>query len=123
MDRKQLKAQSKTLIRTARPKPVVTAIIYLLILAVLSFLSYKLVGGYSDKLQDVYEQFGISFNIGFNEGLYGYDGYGEIDPDQFAYALDEAMPSPGAAILDLSIQIVTLIIGAGFTIFLSLIHI
>ena len=53
MDRKQLKAQSKTLIRTARPKPVVTAIIYLLILAVLSFLSYKLVGGYSDKLQDV----------------------------------------------------------------------
>ena len=117
MDRKQLKAQSKTLIRTARPKPVVTAIIYLLILAVLSFLSYKLVGGYSDKLQDVYEQFGISFNIGFNEGLYGYDGHGEIDPDQFAYALDEAMPSPGAAILDLTIQIVTLIIGAGFTIF------
>ena len=117
MDRKQLQAQSKTLIRTARPKPVVTTIIYLLILAVLSFLSYKLVGGYSDKLQDVYEQFGISFNIGFNEGLYGYDGYGEIDPDQFAYALDEAMPSPGAAILDLAIQIVTLIIAAGFTLF------
>lgn len=29
MDRKQLKAQSKNLIRTAQPKPVVTAIIYL----------------------------------------------------------------------------------------------
>lgn len=27
MDRKQLKAQSKNLIRTAQPKPVVTAII------------------------------------------------------------------------------------------------
>ena len=33
MDRKQLKAQSKNLIRTAQPKPVVTAIIYLLILS------------------------------------------------------------------------------------------
>lgn len=45
MDRKQLKAQSKNLIRTAQPKPVVTAIIYLLIISVLGFLSYKLVGG------------------------------------------------------------------------------
>lgn len=47
MDRKQLKAQSKNLIRTAQPKPVVTAIIYLLIISVLGFLSYKLVGGSS----------------------------------------------------------------------------
>ena len=47
MDRKQLKAQSKNLIRTAQPKPVVTAIIYLLIISALGFLSYKLVGGSS----------------------------------------------------------------------------
>lgn len=62
MDRKQLKAQSKNLIRTAQPKPVVTAIIYLLIISVLGFLSYKLVGGSSFELQSVYEQFGV---IGF----------------------------------------------------------
>lgn len=110
MDRKQLKAQSKTLIKTAQPKPVVTAIIYLLILAVLSFLSYKLVGGSSVELQSVYEQF-----FGSGDGTYEYSAY--MDPDQFAYAIQEAMPSPGAAILDLAIQIVTLIIGAGFTIF------
>lgn len=115
MDRKQLKAQSKTLIRTARPKPVVTAIIYLLILAVLSFLSYKLVGGSSIELQSVYDQFGINF--GFSDGIYEYNSFDPLDPDQFAYAIQEAMPSPGAAILDLAIQIVTLIIGAGFTIF------
>ena len=70
MDRKQLKAQSKTLIRTARPKPVVTAIIYLLILAVLSFLSYKLVGSSSIELQSVYDQFGINFGLG--DGSYEY---------------------------------------------------
>ena len=40
MDRKQLKAQSKNLIRTAQPKPVVTAIIYLLIISVLA--SYRI---------------------------------------------------------------------------------
>ena len=61
MDRKQLKAQSKNLIRTAQPKPVVTAILYLLIISVLGFLSYKLVGGSSFELQSVYEQFGIGY--------------------------------------------------------------
>lgn len=111
MDRKQLKAQSKTLIKTAQPKPVVTAIIYLLILAVLSFLSFKLVGGSADKLASVYDQFGISFDAGFYDGMY------DVDPEQFAYAFDEALPSPGAAFLDLAIQILTMILGAGFTIF------
>ena len=105
MDRKQLKAQSKNLIRTAQPKPVVTAIIYLLIVAVLGFLSYKLVGGSTFELQSIYEQFGI-------------DGaYGSIDPDQFAYAIEQAMPSPGAALLNLAVSIVALMIGAGFTIY------
>lgn len=113
MNRKQLKSQSKALIKTAQPKPVVTAIIYLLILAVLSFLSYKLVGSSSIELQSVYDQFGINF--GFSDGNYEYNSY--IDPDQFAYAIQEAMPTPGAAILDFAIQIVTLILGAGFTIF------
>ena len=105
MDRKQLKAQSKNLIRTAQPKPVVPAIIYLLIVAVLGFLSYKLVGGSTFELQSIYEQFGI-------------DGaYGSIDPDQFAYAIEQAMPSPGAALLNLALSIVALMIGAGFTIY------
>lgn len=70
MDRKQLKAQSKNLIRTAQPKPVVTAIIYLLIISVLGFLSYKLVGGSSFELQSVYEQFGIGYDVGFGTGAY-----------------------------------------------------
>ncbi len=108
MDRKQLKAQSKNLIRTAQPKPVVTAIIYLLIVAVLGFLSYKLVGSSSIELQSVYDdQFGINFGLG--------NSY--IDPDQFAYAIQEAMPSPGAALLNLAVSIVALMIGAGFTIY------
>ena len=111
MDRKQLKAQSKNLIRTAQPKPVVTAIIYLLIISVLGFLSYKLVGGSSFELQSVYEQFGIGYDVGF-DGV--YDG---IDPDQFAYAIEQALPTPGAALLNLAVGILSLVIGAGFTIY------
>ena len=111
MDRKQLKAQSKNLIRTAQPKPVVTAIIYLLIISVLGFLSFKLVGGSSFELQSVYEQFGIGYDIGF-DGVYD-----NIDPEQFAYAIEQALPSPGAALLNLAVSIVTLVIGAGFTIY------
>ena len=112
MDRKQLKAQSKNLIRTAQPKPVVTAIIYLLIISVLGFLSYKLVGGSSFALQSVYEQFGIGYVVGFGTGAYD-----SFDPDQFAYAIEQALPTPGAALLNLAVGIVSLVIGAGFTIY------
>ena len=112
MDRKQLKAQSKNLIRTAQPKPVVTAIIYLLIISVLGFLSYKLVGGSSFELQSVYEQFGIGYDVGFGTGAYD-----SFDPDQFAYAIEQALPTPGAALLNLAVGIVSLVIGAGFTIY------
>jgi hypothetical protein len=44
MDRKLLKSQAKDLIRTSDPKPVYFTIISLVIIAVFSFLSYKIVG-------------------------------------------------------------------------------
>lgn len=114
MDRKQLKAQSKQLIKTAQPKPVVMAIIYLLIMAVLNFLSFKLVGGYD--VGEMNEQ----FDAGFNAGYY-YNDYDNVDPDMFAYvledALEDALPSPAAALLDAAIEVVSIMLGAGFIIF------
>lgn len=114
MDRKQLKAQSKQLIRTAQPKPVVMAIIYLLIIAVLNFLSFKLVGGYSA------DDMSAQFEAGYEAG-YDYNVYGNVDPDMFAYvledALEDALPSPAAALLDLAIELVSIMLGAGFIIF------
>lgn len=106
MDRKLLKQQSKNLIRNAQPKPVVAAIIYILITAVLAFLSYKLVGGYDSSLSNQLQEFAIEFENG-----------NYIDPDQFVYALQGATPSPAASLLDLAIDIVTAMLSAGFAIF------
>ncbi len=109
MDRIQLKERSKNLIRTAQPKPVVTAIIYLLIIAALSFLSYKLVGGAAEEIRNVYDSFGFNYNVDI------YDS--TIDPEQFAYALEQALPSPLATLLYIAIEIVTIVLGAGFAVF------
>ena len=106
MDRRLLKAQSKNIIRNAQPKPVVTAIIYLLITAVLAFLSYRLVGRYTEAFRDQFVQFSIEF---------GNNNY--VDPDQFAYALERATPSTAATLLNFAIEIVKLMLAAGFTIF------
>ncbi len=118
MDRKQLKEQSKTLIRTATPKPVVTAIIYILILAVLSFLSYEIAGDSAIRLQKVFEEFGFNYDVTINDFTYNYNyDLNNIDPDQFFYAVQGAMPKPAAMLLGLAIQIVTILLGGGFAIF------
>ena len=111
MDRKLLKSQAKDLIRTSDPKPVYMAIIYLVIIAVLSFLSYKIVGGSTEAISS---QFTNGFRFSINE-------YGEyapsVDPEQYYYALQEAMPTPAESLLDIAISLVTTVLGAGFTIF------
>ncbi len=118
MDRKQLKAQSKTLIRTAEPKPVVTAIIYILILAVLSFLSYKIAGDSAIRIQKVFEEFGFNYNVTINDDTYNYNyDLNDVDPDQLFYAVQDAMPTSTAVLLDLAIRIVTIVLGGGFAIF------
>ncbi len=118
MDRKQLKEQSKNLIRTADPKPVVTAIIYILILAVLSFLSYKIAGDSAFRLQKVFEDFGFNYDVSINDDTYDYDyDLSDEDAEQLIYAIQEAMPTPTAVLLDLAIQIVTIVLGGGFAIF------
>ncbi len=106
MDRRLLKQQSKNLIGNAQPKPVVAAIIYILITAVLAFLSYKLVGGDASSFSNQLQQFFVEFENG-----------NYIDPDQFAYAMQKAAPTPAASLLDLVISIVSAMLGAGFAIF------
>lgn len=111
MDRKFLKSQAKDLIRTSNPKPVYAAVIYLIIIAILSFLSYQIVGGSAESISSQFSN-GLRFSI--NE-------YGEytpsIDPEQYYYALQAAMPTPLEALLDTAIQLVSIVLGAGFTIF------
>ena len=102
MDRKLLKSQAKDLIRTSDPKPVYFTIIYLVIIAVFSFLSYKIVG-------NSYE----TISLMLREDVNGY----YVDPDQLYYAMQAAMPTPLESLLSLAIQLVTTVLGAGFIIF------
>lgn len=111
MDRKLLKSQAKDLIRTADPKPIYAAIIYLVIIAVLSFLSYQIVGGSAESISSQFVN-GIRFNFSSNE----YEYYA-VDPDQFYYALQAAMPTPLESLLNLAIELVTTVLSAGFIIF------
>lgn len=101
MDRKQLKAQSRQLISTAQPKPVVMAIIYLLIAALLSYMSYRLVGGYTDAVA----------------GLMNDMGSSAIDEYTFYHSIEQAAPSPIASLLDAIVSIVSLVLSAGFLLF------
>ena len=102
MDRKLLKSQAKDLIRTSDPKPVYFTIIYLVIIAVFSFLSYKIVG-------NSYE----TISLMLREDVNGY----YVDPDQLYYTMQAAMPTPLESLLSLAIQLVTTVLGAGFIIY------
>lgn len=111
MDRKLLKSQAKGLIRTADPKPIYMAVIYIVIISVLGFLSYKIVGGYTDVISS---EFADGFNYSVNErGEY----VPSIDPEQYYYAMQEAMPTPVEALLNIAISLVSTVLGAGFIIF------
>lgn len=109
MDRKLLKSQAKDLIRTSDPKPIWMAVIYLAIIAALGFLSYEIVGSYTETISSVfYDDFGIN----------GYDEYTpSVDPEQYYYAIQAAMPTPVEALLDVAISLVSTVLGAGFVIF------
>lgn len=108
MDRKLLKSQAKDLIRTSDPKPVCMAIIYLVIISALSFLSYKIVGGSA-------EAFSVQFSNGFHFSTNEYAP--SVDPEQYYYALQEAMPTPAESLLNTAISLVSTVLGAGFIIF------
>ena len=108
MDRKLLKSQAKDLIRTSDPKPVYMAIIYLVIISALSFLSYKIVGGSA-------EAFSVQFSNGFHFSTNEYAP--SVDPEQYYYALQEAMPTPAESLLNTAISLVSTVLGAGFIIF------
>lgn len=111
MDRKLLKSQAKDLIRTSNPKPVYAAVIYLIIIAILSVLSYQIVGSPAESISS---QFTNGFRFSINE-------YGEyapsVDPDQYYYAMQAAIPTPLESLLNIAIQFVSIVLGAGFTIF------
>lgn len=119
MNRRQLKAQAKGLIKTAKPKPVYVTLVYVAILIAFAVLSFKLVGQPINEFFD--KQFKDVFHVEFDNGAdYNeeFDKYiDDFDPEQFFYAWEDAMPSPAARLLNTLLTVMGWVVAAGFTIF------
>ena len=99
-DRPMLKAQARGLIRTAVPRVLTASLIYILLGALASFLSARLVGISTNTLDRLYQ--------------YLYDGSYE-----YAVRLYESVrPSPAAWLINLALQLVMDVVSAGFILFL-----
>lgn len=127
MNRRLLKDESRRLIKTATPKPVIAAIILTLLLLAISILSARLIAqpimdSFNDTFPELYE---FSLPDGSFDPGYGFSLYFDFtDPDVLEDIFDAAfdaieagMPSPGAWLLYLLLGIVSFVLGIGFLIF------
>ena len=99
IDRPQLKQRARGIIQSSNPKVIYASIIFVALSALTGFLSSRLTG--------------VSFNT-----LQRYQEYlmeGSMDYAA-SYLLSQA-PAPAAQLIDSALQIVMLIVGVGFTVF------
>lgn len=116
MNRSSIKSDARLLLRDSSPKPMLVSAVYVLILAVVSFLSYQLFGRYiAAFMQTVMQEFNMSDPSKLTESLFKF--YGSVDPDRLAYEFYNAMPPTSSRILNALLIAVTVIIGVGFVIF------
>lgn len=98
MNRAQLKQRAKGLISETKPSPIVVGLILVVIMALTGLISSALTG------------------VDVDEGTIArYFGTGNFDG--FADYITARLPSTTALVLDAALDIVTIIISAGFTIF------
>ena len=99
-NRPALKAQARGLIRTAEPRVLLASLLFVLLSALVSYLSARLVGVSIDSVDRLTQ--------------YVYNG-------NFDYALrlsETLVPTPGAGLIDTALHLVMTVVSAGFTIFL-----
>lgn len=102
INRAALKADARSAIRQSKTSPYLTALIYLAIAYVINYLSGRLL------------------NVGdMNTALMNFSSTG--DTDAFLSAYSAAAPTLSAQFIDLLLQIVSAMLGIGFTIFALLV--
>ncbi len=118
MDRRQLKSESKSLMRTGSPRPIFVSLIYIVILIIFSILSYKLVSQPINEFLD--SQFGDIYS-GFLYGTADYSDFEKVidsyDPMEFFTDYMEHAPSGTARLLNALLTLLGFVIAAGFIIF------
>ena len=107
MDTAELKYQARQAIRESKPSIHTFTLIFLSILLLLTLLASKVtsadIGMSEDELAKVYEQYSQYYYEGNVEGAYGI--------------LSRFMPSEKASLINLAIDLVSVILGAGYLIF------
>ena len=98
MNRIRLKSQAKEIIASGNPSPIVFSVLFVLVSAIIGLLSAKLVSINIDR--DILIGFIESSDI---EGFYEY--------------IVARAPTPAASFLDMLLQIMLMVLNAGFSIF------
>lgn len=102
IDRPALKHRAKDLISTSKPQPIVVGLVYVLLILLITWLSGKMSG--------------LVFST--NE-LIEYSNYvAQGDVDSAMYLISSHLPSSGMSFVGLLLNIISMILSAGFVIFL-----
>ena len=102
IDRPALKRRAKDLISTSKPQPIVVGLVYVLLILLITWLSGKMSG--------------LVFST--NE-LIEYSNYvAQGDVDSAMYLISSHLPSSGMSFVGLLLNIISMILSAGFVIFL-----
>ena len=110
MNRKEIKSNAWGLMKTGSPKPLYVTIVYVVILIAFSFLSFKLVG---EGISGFFNSFSVQVNL--NDPTAAPD---DKMAEQFLLGLEEAIPGPLPQLLNTALKLLSMVIGAGFIIFL-----
>ncbi len=100
LDRPYLKQQAKGLLQVSKPSALLAGGIYTALSAVMSFLSLRLIGMSGEVAERVY--------LYYTAGQY----------ETALAVLAAAQPSAASWLIDLALELVMLIVGVGFTIFI-----
>lgn len=116
MNRTALRSQARDLMKSSTPKPLYVSIVYVLILMLLSLLSYELFGKYiAAFIQSMSQSFNFSDPTKLNDSLNGF--ITSIDPENLRYELQNALPSTASSLLNILLTATGILVSTGFIIF------
>ncbi len=99
IDRVRQKAYAKEILRTSKPNMLLAGVYYVLLSAVIAWLSLRLTGVDNETATQMMEAASAG------------------NTDALAAILNRSMPTPGASLLDVLLQLAMSIVGVGFTLF------
>ena len=123
MNRRLLKDESRRLIKTGQPKPMIAAVIFIALTLVISMISGKLIS--QPLMESIGKAFPELFEFSITDGTFrtGFDysvTFDITDPetiDKLMDAIQDGMPSAGADLIYTLLSILTVLIEIGFLIF------